>query len=142
MSPAKAGDTVKVHYTGRFNDGTVFDSSVKREPLEFQIGDGRILPAFEQGVVGMEPGDTKRIEVGAEEAYGKRKDQMVRKIPREQFPEDFKPEIGKQIQIPGEGGQNLVVMVVDFDDESITLDANHPLAGHDLSFEIELLEVK
>ncbi|MFH2054764.1 MAG: peptidylprolyl isomerase [bacterium] len=141
MAEAKTGDTVKVHYTGRLNDGTVFDSSIKREPLQFTLGDGKIIPAFEEGVVGMVPGQTKRIDIPADSAYGQRDNNQVQKVPREQFPADFAPELGKQIQLEGEQGQRVVVSIVGFDDDSITLDANHPLAGQDLSFEIELVEI-
>jgi len=141
MAEAKSGDTVKVHYTGRLTNGTVFDSSLKREPLQFKLGDGKILPAFEEGVIGMSPGDTKRIDIPADQAYGQRDDRQVQKVERTQFPEGFEPEMGRQIQLEGEQGQRVVVSIVGFDDDSITLDANHPLAGEDLSFEIELVEI-
>ena len=141
MAQAQNGNTVKVHYTGRLNDSTVFDSSLKREPLEFTIGDGRILPAFETGLVGMEIGQTKRIDIPAAEAYGVRDEKQIQKVKREQLPPEFNSEIGKQVRLTDENGQDMVVMVVASDEETVTLDANHPLAGQDLSFEIELVEI-
>ena len=138
---AKDGDTVRVHYTGKLHDGTVFDSSLDREPIEFVIGSGEIIPAFEQAVVGMEQGEKKTIQVPSDEAYGPRRDDLMLRVGHEQFPPDLKPHIGQQLEMVQANGQSLIVTVAEIDEEGVTLDANHPLAGKDLIFEIELVEV-
>ena len=138
---ATQGDTVKVHYTGTLEDGTVFDSSRQRGPLEFTIGEGQILPKFEQAVTGLEPGQTAQTTIVAAEAYGERQEERVVAFPREKLPEGMEPQVGQKLQMQGEGGQTTVVTVTDTSDDQITLDANHPLAGQDLSFEIELVEI-
>ncbi len=139
---AAPGDTVHVHYTGKLDDGTVFDSSRKREPLEFTIGAGGILPGFEEAVTGLEPGQTASAHIPAAEGYGERDDQRVINVPREQLPAGMEPQIGQKLQMKGDGGQTMVVTVTQTNDEAITLDANHPLAGKDLSFEIELVSIE
>jgi peptidylprolyl isomerase len=138
---AKLGDTVKVHYTGKLDDGTVFDSSVDRDPLEFTIGSGNIIPGFEQAVVGMTPGESKTEVIPNDQAYGPYMDEMVVIVDRRQMPGDLQPEVGQQLQIQQETGQVIPVVVTDISDGSITLDANHPLAGEDLTFEIELVAI-
>lgn len=140
-SQAKQGDTVKVHYTGRLQDGTVFDSSQNREPLEFTIGTGMIIPGFEQAVLGMAPGESKTEIIPTEMAYGPYMEEMVLVIDRGQIPPEMDPEIGQQLQIQQPGGQVIPVMVTDVSDASVTLDANHPLAGEELTFDIELVEI-
>lgn len=141
MTQAKDGDKVKVHYTGKLDDGTVFDSSIGREPLEFTLGEGQIIPGFEAGVNGMNAGESKTVTIPSTQAYGPHFDEMVIKVPRDQFPSDMDLEVGEQLQMRHESGQIVVVTVVDVDDSQVTLDANHPLAGKDLTFNIELLEV-
>ncbi len=139
---AAQGDTVKVHYTGTLDDGTVFDSSRQRGPLEFTLGEGQILPKFEQAVTGLEPGQSAQTKIPAAEAYGERQEDRVVEFPREKLPEGMEPQVGQKLQMQGEGGQTTVVTVTDTSAEKIILDANHPLAGQDLSFEIELVEIE
>jgi peptidylprolyl isomerase len=141
MTQAKQGNKVKVDYTGKLKDGSVFDSSASREPLEFMIGGGQVIPDFEDAVVGMNPGDSKTIEIPAEKAYGPRHEDLVIAVDREQFPPDINPELGDQLQISQPDGRASVVTVTDINDSSVTLDANHPLAGEDLTFDIQLVEV-
>lgn len=138
---AKLGDTVKVHYTGKLDDGTVFDSSVDRDPLEFTIGSGSIIPGFEQAVVGMAPGESKTEIIPTDQAYGPYVEEMVVVVDRRQMPGDLQPEVGQQLQIQQETGQVIPVVVTDISDGSITLDANHPLAGEELTFEIKLVAI-
>lgn len=141
MAQAKQGDTVKVHYTGKFEDGTVFDTSMNREPLEFTIGEGQLIPGFEKAVVGMEPGQSLTTEVPAEEAYGPYDEEMLLVVGKDQFPTDVDPQVDQQLQVRQADGRTFVVRVTDVSDSEVTLDANHPLAGEDLTFEIELLEI-
>lgn len=141
MAEAQSGDTVKVHYKGTLEDGEVFDESRGREPLEFTIGEGQVIPGFEDAVEGMAPGETCEETIKSEDAYGEKRDDLVAKIDRGELPEDMDPEVGQHLQMQQEGGQTLNVVVVDQDDSSITVDANHPLAGHDLNFEIELMDI-
>lgn len=141
MTQAKDGDTVKVHYTGKLEDGTVFDSSVERDPLQFTIGDGQIITGFEQAVIGMNPGDSKTAKIPADDAYGQRREEMVAQVDRDQFPEHVRPKVGQHLQIRQPGGQSVIVRVTDISESSITLDANHPLAGKDLVFDIQLVEI-
>lgn len=138
---AKQGDTVKVHYTGKLDDGTVFDSSADREPLEFTIGEGMIIPGFEQAVVGMAPGDSKTELIPNDQAYGPHLDEMVVVVDRQQMPSEIEPEVGQQLQIQQATGQVIPVVVTDVSTSSVTLDANHPLAGEDLTFDIQLVEI-
>lgn len=141
MAQAKRGNIVKVHYVGKFEDGTVFDTSREREPLPFTIGEGEVIPGFEEAVVGMNPGESKKVVIPAENAYGPRHDEMVLVVDRQNLPEGVDPQVGQQYQIPQSDGQSIVVTVTDASDSSVTLDGNHPLAGRALTFEIELLEV-
>lgn len=141
MSKAKQGDTVKVHYKGTLEDGTVFDTTAGREPLKFTIGGGEILPGFEQAVVGMASGEKRRTEIAAKDAYGERETDRVIEVGRDKFPDEISPEVGQRLQMVREGGQALPVTVVEVGEESVTLDANHPLAGKDVTFEIELVEI-
>ncbi len=138
---AKVGDTVKVHYTGRLDDGTVFDSSVNQDPLEFTIGSGHVIPGFEQAVVGMSPGEQKTETIATDDAYGPYVEEMVIVVDRTQIPPEMEPQLGQQLQIQHEMGQIIPVIVTDITGASVTLDANHPLAGEDLIFEIELMEI-
>jgi len=138
---AKKGDAVKVHYTGKLEDGTVFDSSVSREPLGFTLGDGNMIKGFDAAVYGMVVGDKKTVNIPAVEAYGERRDDMMIEVPISQVPPNIQPEIGQQLVLQGQGGQPMPVTVVDLTDEKIVLDANHDLAGKDLIFEIELVTI-
>lgn len=141
MSEAKKGDKVKVHYTGRLNDGSEFDSSKDREPLEFEIGSQQVIPGFENAVLGLKTGESVTVNIPSDDAYGPRVDEMVLKIEKEKLPPDFNPELGQQFQLPQQNGQNVVVTVTDISDTQIELDANHPLAGKDLTFDIQLVEI-
>jgi peptidylprolyl isomerase len=142
MAQAKQGDTVNVHYTGKFDDGTVFDSSSNRDPLEFTLGEGQVIPGFENGIMGMTLGDTKTIETPAEEAYGPHYSEMVIVVDRNEFPPDLHPDVGDQLQLQQPDGEMVMVTVTDADDESVTLDGNHPLAGKALTFDIELVGIR
>lgn len=141
MAQAKEGDTVRVQYTGKLKDGTIFDTSDEREPLEFTIGKGEIIPGFERAVVGMKPGETKTATIPPEEAYGPHRDDMLFTIDRDQFPEDIQPRPGQQLQIQQPGGQAAIVTVSDVSELTVTLDVNHPLAGQPLTFDIKLLDI-
>ena len=141
MAEAKSGDTVKVAYTGKLEDGTVFDSTENRGPLEFTIGQDRLIKGFEAAVTGMSPGDSKTVELPPEEAYGPRRDEMVLAIDRAQMPEDADPQVGQQLQLTRQDGQPVPATVTEVSESNVTVDANHPLAGRQLTFEIELLEL-
>jgi len=141
MSLAKLGDKVRVHYTGKLDDGTVFDSSIDRDPLEFIIGDGMIIPGFEQAVIGMSPGDSKVETIATENAYGPHLEEMVVVVDRQQMPPEIEPEVGQQLQIQQPTGQVIPVIITDVSPSAVTLDANHPLAGEELTFEINLVEI-
>jgi peptidylprolyl isomerase len=141
MAQAKKGDTVRVHYTGTLDDGTMFDTSVEREPLEFTIGGGQVIVGFDTAVLDMSPGEKRVSVIPALEAYGEHSKELVTDVDRERFPADMELEIGQQLQVGLPDNQQAIVMVVDLSDTSVTLDANHPLAGQDLTFEIELVEI-
>ena len=141
MSEAKTGDTVTVQYTGTLEDGTVFDSSENREPLSFTIGSGDLIPGFEEAVVGMEPGDTRTATFGPEEAYGERSDELVFSIGRDKLPDSVEPEVGDRLEAKDPDGNKFAVSVAAVEEQTVTLDANHPLAGRDLTFEIELVAI-
>jgi peptidylprolyl isomerase/FKBP-type peptidyl-prolyl cis-trans isomerase SlpA len=141
VAKAKEGDTVQVHYTGKLKDGTVFDTSEEREPLSFTIGEERVIPGFEKAVVGMEPGDTKTEELPPEQAYGEHREDMVMELERDQLPDNLEPKVGQQLQLRMQNGQEVPVVITELGEESVTIDANHPLAGKDLVFEIELVEI-
>jgi peptidylprolyl isomerase len=141
MSQAQDGNTVKVHYTGKLDDGSIFDTSDGRDPLEFKIGEGQVLRDFEQAVIGMTPGDSKNTMIPSEKAYGPRHDEMVIVVDRENVPQDVKPQVGQQLQIRDQQGQVFYVLVTEVTEANVTLDANHPLAGQNLTFEIKLMEI-
>ncbi len=141
LATIKEGDTVKVHYTGTITDGTVFDSSREREPLEFKLGEGKLIPGFEKAVVGMNVGDTSKVTIPSDEAYGEKREDMVIDVDRGQIPPDIKPEVGQQLQIQQKDGGTIPVVITEVTDETVQLDANHPLAGQDLTFEIEVVDV-
>jgi peptidylprolyl isomerase len=138
MAQATAGDTVKVDYTGRFEDGTVFDSSENREPLEFTIGEGQVIPGFEQGVEGMSPGEEKTITISADDAYGPHHEELVMVVDRGEFPPDMELSVGDVLQLRQPDGGVALARVTDLDDSNATIDANHPLAGKDLIFDVKL----
>ena len=141
MAQAKSGDTVRIHYTGTLDDGTQFDSSTGRDPLEFALGGGQVIPGFDNAVDGMSVGDSKTVTVPPGEAYGERHEQLVQQVPRSALPEDIEPAVGMQLQSQSPDGQIMNLVVVQVEDESITLDANHPLSGQALTFAIELVEI-
>jgi peptidylprolyl isomerase len=141
MTQAKHGDTVKVHYTGKLPDGTEFDSSANEDPLEFQIGEGEVIPGFEQAVVGMNPGETKVAVISAADAYGPYDDELIIEVDKASFPDNIAPAIGQHLQLRQEDGEAFAAVVTEVDGDSVVLDANHPLAGQDLTFEIELVEI-
>lgn len=142
MSEAKSGNNVKVHYTGKLKDGTVFDSSKDRDPLEFKLGDGNMIPGFEKAITGMNTGDTVTAEIPADEAYGQRRTDLVVEVPMEKVPNDITPEVGQKLTIKQPDGNQIPVVITETKTDAIVLDANHPLAGKDLVFEIELLDIK
>jgi peptidylprolyl isomerase len=172
MAQAKNGDTVRVHYTGTLEDGSIFDSSETTEsecgdecgddcgdhgndcsdhdcgcggnaggPMEFVIGQGNLIPKFEAAVIGLEPGQSVQVKIAADEAYGQRAEEMVAVIERSEIPPDMKPEVGDHLEVVMQDGTPMPVMVTDVTETSITLDANHPLAGMDLTFDIRLVEI-
>ena len=141
MAQAKAGDKVKVHYTGTLNDGTVFDTSMEREPLEFTLGEGQVIPGFEEAVMGMEPGATKNITLGPDEAYGAYNEEAVTDVPRDQIPPTIEPEVGMMLEVRLESGQPAHVIITEVTEAAVTLDGNHPLAGKELSFDLSLVEI-
>ena len=141
MAQAKIGDTVTVHYTGRLDDGTVFDSSTNRDPLQFTIGRGDLIPGFEKAVVGMSPGESKTEIIPVEQAYGPYREEMVVEVERQQMPEDLEPAVGQQLQVREETGGVIPVVITDVNDGTVTLDANHPLAGEELTFDIQLVAI-
>ncbi len=138
----KDGDTVKVHYTGTLEDGTVFDTSLEREPLEFTLGAGKMIPGFEEAVKGMQVGQSKTVTIPADKAYGPHRDDRILLIEREQLSEDLNPEVGQRLQMRQTVGPTIPVIVIEVTETAIVVDANHPLAGKDLTFEIELVEIK
>jgi peptidylprolyl isomerase len=140
LARAKEGDTVRVHYTGKLDDGSVFDSSQGRDPLEFTLGGGQVIPGFEQAILGMQPGESKTVSIESEEAYGPRRDELTLRVGRNQLPPEMEPQVGQRLQMQ-QGEQTVVVVITGVDAEGVTLDANHPLAGRDLTFELELVEV-
>ncbi len=142
MGKAKSGDKVAVHYTGKLEDGSVFDSSRKGQPLEFELGAGVVVPGFENAVTGMEEGQTATEKVPCDQAYGQRRDDLQMQVRRADVPDSITLEVGKFLQVQAPNGQAMRVQVAKIGDETVTLDANHPLAGKDLTFEIELVEIR
>lgn len=137
----KDGDKVKVHYHGKLRSGETFDSSQGREPLEFTVGGGQVIKGFDDGVRGMQVGDKKTVEIGVDDAYGQKSQEMIIEFPKNQFPPDMNPEVGMQLMMNNGAGQQFPVTIVEVRDQSVILDANHPLAGQDLIFDIELVEI-
>ena len=141
MKQAKKGDKVKVHYHGKLTSGETFDSSAGREPLEFEVGSGSVIKGFDEGVNGMQVGEKKTINIPVEEAYGPRNAEMLIEFPKDRFPNDMKIEQGMQLMMSDSSGQNIPVIVTEIKENSVILDANHPLAGEELVFDIELVEI-
>lgn len=149
MAQAKTGDKVTVHYTGKLQTGEVFDSSQCHEddcgceagPLEFTIGEGQVIPGFENAVIGMSAGDEKTVTIPTAEAYGERIDEMVAVVERKEIPEDIKVEVGLSLEVTQDGGNTFPVLITDVSDTTVTLDANHPLAGQDLTFDLKLVKI-
>ncbi len=140
MTEVNQGSQVKINYKGTLQDGTVFDQSKEGEPLEFTIGEGKIIPGLEKAVAEMEVGENKTVEVPSDEAYGPHREELVGKIPRDRLPDEINPEVGQMLRVGQQEGETMVVQVVEVTDDEVALDGNHPLAGHDLTFEVELLE--
>lgn len=141
MNQAKIGDTVKIHYTGTLDDGTQFDSSADKDPLEFELGRGSVISGFEKAVEGMAVGDSKSVRIEADDAYGHRSDQLVQEVPRSNLPDTLTPEVGMALQSSSPDGQVALFTVVAVTEETFTVDGNHPLAGQALSFDIELVAI-
>ncbi len=141
MSEAKTGDNVHIHYTGKLDDGTEFDSSAGRDPLEFQLGSGQVIPGFDKAVEGMSIGDKQSVRIEATDAYGERHEQLIQAVPRTALPEDLSPEVGMPLQSRAPDGQVMNFVITEVTDESITVDGNHPLAGFALNFDIELVAI-
>ena len=141
MSKATNGDGVKVHYTGQLISGDVFDTSKDRQPLEFEIGSGKVITGFEKGVINMEVGESKRITIKPEEAYGQRREELVMNVMKNDLPDHITPTVGQQLQMRQQDGSPVNVIIADIDEDNVTIDANHPLAGHTLYFDVELVEI-
>lgn len=142
MQQAQNGDKVKVHYHGRLRSGETFDSSEGREPLEFTVGEGQMIKGFDEGVKGMQVGEKKTVEIGADEAYGQREDANLIEFPKDQFPPEMDPQVGMQLMLSNDRGQQFPVIVAEVKENSVVLDANHPLAGQDLIFDIEMVHIE
>jgi peptidylprolyl isomerase len=141
MSQAKRGDTVQVHYTGKLEDESVFDTSQGRDPLTFELGAGQVVPGFEKAVSGMEAGERKTVKIPADDAYGPRVEQLTFTAPRENLPPGYDPVEGEMMRLETRDGRQIDVIVTHADEEVVRLDGNHPLAGEDLTFEIELVKI-
>lgn len=141
MSTIKNGDTVKVHYTGTLSDGEVFDSSINRDPLQFTLGQGQLIPGFEKAIIGLAVGETTTTNIPSEEAYGDHNPQMEITVQQDQLPEGMTPEVGMQLQLNQPDGQPIPCLVTKVEGDAVTIDANHPLAGKDLTFNIEIVEI-
>jgi peptidylprolyl isomerase len=137
---ANVGDTVRVHYVGTLDNGDRFDASVGGDPLEFTLGSGQVIPGFEEAITGMEIGETKQVRIPAEQAYGPYRDEMVLAIPRDQLPGDVELETGQQVQMQ-QGDYTFIAVVEDVSDGAVTFNANHPLAGEALNFDLKLMEI-
>jgi len=142
MTEVKNGDTVSIHYTGTLNDGTTFDSSAGRDPLAFQVGSGQIIPGLDAAMPGMTVGEKKTVNIPCDQAYGPVNPDMRQQLSRAEIPAEIPTEVGTRLQMQAPNGQVIPVVVVDADEASVTLDANHPLAGQDLTFAIELVDIK
>ncbi|SHE40284.1 FKBP-type peptidyl-prolyl cis-trans isomerase [Flavisolibacter ginsengisoli] len=142
MQQVQNGDKIKVHYHGKLRSGETFDSSDGREPLEFTVGSGQVIKGFDEGVKGMKVGDKKTVEIQVTDAYGEKQQEMMIEFPKDQFPADMNPEVGMQLMMSNGSGQQFPVTVAEVKEESVVLDANHPLAGQDLVFDLELVSIE
>lgn len=140
MKTAEKGDKVKVNYTGKFLDGTIFDTTAKRNPFEFIIGAGEVIIGFDEALLGMKVGEIKNVMIDPADAYGTYNTDLTLEVNLHDFPEGEKPELGAEVEVTGKDGGHILMSVIDISGDKVTLDANHPLAGQSLSFEIELLE--
>ncbi len=138
---AKSGDTVRVHYIGSLEDGSIFDSSEGRDPLEFELGSGMVIPGFDEGITNMNIGDKKKITIPCDQAYGPSREEMVIKVPRPQFPDHIEPEVGLELMLQGPGGQPLPAHITKVGEDEVWIDANHPLADKTLIFDLELVGI-
>jgi FKBP-type peptidyl-prolyl cis-trans isomerase 2 len=141
MTQAKRGDTVKIHYTGRLEDTTTFETSTEHDPLQFTLGEGKMIPGFEKAVIGMKPGESKTVKVPADKAYGPYRKDLIIEVGREKIPPNLKAVVGHPLRIRLADGKTTMVKVIELSESTITLDGNHPLAGEDLTFDIQLLEI-
>jgi FKBP-type peptidyl-prolyl cis-trans isomerase 2 len=141
MSQAKKGDRVKVNYSLAVDNNTVIENTKDMKPIEFKLSAGEALPSFEQAVIGMSPGETKSIEIPSKEAYGERREELIMKVDRKDLPEDLNPQVGQQLRLDSEKHEPFMVTVTGVSESELIMDANHPLAGKNLSFEIELIEI-
>lgn len=141
MALAKLGDTVRVHYTGTLNDGAIFDTSENMDPLEFTLGEGMVIPGFENAVLGMNVGETKKVNLSPDEGYGMPDDELVMVVERDDLPPELTPEVGMILKATSEEGDETHIVITDVEGTSVTLDGNHPLAGQELIFEIQLVEI-
>jgi FKBP-type peptidyl-prolyl cis-trans isomerase 2 len=142
MRKVNENDKVVVHYTGKLNDGQVFDSSIQREPLEVQLGEGALIPGFEKGLVDMQVNEKKTITIAKEEAYGEVQKELFQSVPKAELPETIEPKVGMGLVATNPDGSERQLRVAEVNEDNIVVDANHPLAGHDLTFELELVEIK
>ena len=141
MQQVQKGDAVSVHYHGKLTDGTTFDSSEGREPLQFTAGSGQVIKGFDEAIIGMQAGDKKTVNIPVVDAYGERNEDMIMEYPKSDFPADMNPEIGMELQMGDDSGNVFPVVIVEVADDVVLLDANHPLAGQDLIFEIEIVSI-
>lgn len=141
MQQVKSGDTVKVHYHGKLTTGETFDSSEGREPLEFTVGSGQVIKGFDDALVDMAVGEKKTVQIPVGEAYGDRRDDMIVQYPRQEFPAEMMPEVGMQLNMSDNTGNNFPVVITEVQDDVVVLDANHPLAGKDLVFDLEVVSI-
>jgi peptidylprolyl isomerase len=142
MAQVQNGDKIKVHYHGKLTNGETFDSSEGKDPLEFVVGSGQVIKGFDEGVMGMEVGDKKTVDIPVADAYGAKQDEMLIEFPKDQFPPEMNPEVGMQLMMSNGSGQNFPVRVAEVKEDSVVLDANHPLAGEDLTFDLELVSIE
>jgi peptidylprolyl isomerase len=141
MAQVKSGDTVRVHYHGKLTDGSTFDTSEGRDPLEFTVGSGQVIKGFDDALIDMNVGDKKTVNIPVDNAYGQRSDEMMMEYPLSEFPADMKPEVGMELHMSDNMGNVFPVVIAEVKADSVVLDANHPLAGEDLVFEIELVSI-
>jgi FKBP-type peptidyl-prolyl cis-trans isomerase 2 len=141
MTLAKDGDTVKIHYTGKLSDGTIFDTSRARQPIQFTLGKGAVIAGFEQAVLGMAVGERKTATIPVDQAYGRRRDDMIVTLQRSTLPQELIPQVGQRLELEQENNRSILVTVTEVTDATMTVDGNHPLAGKDLTFELELVGI-